>query len=160
MEIHEDKLEAVSESQCSMLSDMGDLQERGALHQVPTPTSAPGFSSTEGGDPVGAGDAYGPGSHQRRHRERADQQCSDIKDYELLLRSPPHSLLHTCRHLCRWYNQSYGFHYHLYVEDSLVYQNFPCPDFSMIDVNMPELEWQSHEKRVTGPLPVASDRLG
>ena len=54
MEIHEDKLEAVSESQCSMLSDMGDLQERGALHQVPTPTSAPGFSSTEGGDPVGA----------------------------------------------------------------------------------------------------------
>lgn len=100
------------------------------------PTSDPGFHNTEGGDPVGAGDAHGPGSYQKHQWEIADQQYSDIMEYKLFLYSPPHSLLFTYNHLCRWANHPYDFNYHLYVDDSLVYQNFPCPDFSMIYVDL------------------------
>lgn len=79
----------------------------GVWHQVPTPISAPGFQNTGCGDPVGAGDAPGPGSYQRHQGVIADQQYSDIMEYKLLLYFPPHPLLFTDSHFCRWSNHPY-----------------------------------------------------
>ena len=62
-------------------------------------------------------------------------------------------------HFHRWSNHSYGFNYHQHFDDFLVYQNIPWSDFSMICVNMLELEWHSHKKHATSTLPLINDRL-
>lgn len=130
----------------------GDLQARLGPYTGPHTHSWP---STDGGPPVAAvGLASAPGVKARKHVSSALTSRA-----LLLLHTPALPSLHPQR-LHRGADHPYGISYHLYVDDSLVYQKVPCPDLSIMPADRLEPEWHRHEMHATVTLPLTYAIMG